>query len=295
MANESGTSAVTGWINTSVIQQLVHWYLFDNLPVQKMVYAQPIRGQGTATAAFNRVTKQTALSGTITELTGLANTAFQTAKVTATIAEVGILRQFTKLVEQTNLYGPEGLHMQALQDGVNMCLEKYETDCMGQAANASTTVGTSGAAFTVANFAAGISQLTINKAVGPYVAILTSTQVKNLRAEVAASGAGVFAAGLGNEVMKPVGTDGYVGNFFGVPAYTNNLGTVSGANTLGMFMTDGNRNPAYAPFGAALGWMPEPASLINPVFSGGLQLAVTMAYGHIEIQDGAYVGIPTIT
>ena len=295
MANESGTSAVTGSINTSVIQQLLHWYLGDNFPTQKLSHIQPIRGTGTATAAFSRVTKQTALSGTITELTGLSNTVFQTAKVTAAIAEVGVLRQFSKLGEFSNLFGPDGLHLIALRDAIFMCLEKFETDCMAQFVNASTTVGTSGAAYTVANFAAGISQLTINKAQPPYVAVLTATQVKNLRAEIASSGAGVFAAGLGNDVMKPVGTDGYVGNFFGVPSYTNNLATASGANSVGAHMTDGNANPAYAAFGVALGWMPEMASIINPVFSGGLQMAVTMAYGHVEIQDGAYVGDVTIT
>lgn len=294
MASESGTAAVVGFLNTSVIQKMVHWYLIDNNPAQMFSYIQPIAGQGTDTAAFDRVTKQTALSGTITELNGLSNTVFQTSKVTAAISEIGVLRQFTKKVEKTNILGADGLHMTAIQDAIKMCLEKFETDIWSQFANASTTVGTTGLSFTVANFAAAIAQMTINKAVGPMVAMLTSTQVKNLRADIASNGAGVFAAGLGNDVMKPVGQNGYVGVFFGVPTYTNNLASASGGDKIGALMVDGNAYPEGAPYGVSLGWMPEASMLNQPQFSGGLQVAVTMAYGAVEILDGAYVGTVTV-
>jgi hypothetical protein len=294
MSNETGTAAVTGWINTSIIQGLVAWYLLDAFPAQKVVRIEPIM-PGTATAAFSRVTKQTALSTTITELTGLSNTAFGTDKVTAAIAEVGILRQFTKLGQQTNIFGPDGLIMAAVKDGIQMCLEKFETDVWAQATNASTSVGTSGQAFTVANFAAGISQLAINKAKGDIVALLTTTQAKDLRADIVSSGAAVFAAGAGNGIMQRVGDDGYMGTVFGVPAYTNNLGLVSGSDTLGEFLTDGNRSPEFGATGVALGWMPEMSQLAQPAFSGGIQLAVTMAYGMVEVLDGAYTKITTKT
>lgn len=294
MASESGTAAVTGLINTSIIEELVHWYLLDAFPAQKHVYIKDL-SKGTKTQAFSRITKQTALSGTITELTGLSNTVFGSTNVTAAVAEVGILRQFTQLGQFTNILGPDGLLMAAVQDGINMCLEKFETDICGQWTNASTSVGSTGTAFTVANYAAGVSQFAINKAQGPYVAILTTKQASDLRADVVSSGAAIFAAGAGADLMKPVGADGLVGTFFGVPAYTNNLGTVSGADTIGVFMTDGNRNPKYASTGMALAWMPRAWSLENPVFSGGVQLAITMAYGGVEITDGSYVKIVTRT
>lgn len=294
MANEAGTAAVTGWINTSLISGLVEWYLLDAFPAQKSIRVENIL-PGTKTAAFSRVTKQTALSSTITELTGLSNTVFGTTNVTATIAEVGILRQFTKLVERTNILGPNGLLEAALRDGIQMCLEKFETDVCAQWTNASTSVGTTNAAFTVANFAAGISQLAINKAKGDAVAILTTTQAKNLRADIVTSGAAVFAAGNGNGIMQRVGDDGYVGMVFGVPSYTNNLGLVVTTDTYGAFLVDGNKNPSGASTAAALGWMPEMSMLNQPAFSGGAQMAVTMAYGLIEVLDGAYVKITTVT
>lgn len=294
MASESGTAAVTGLINTHIIEQLVHWYLLDAFPAQKFVYIKDL-SPGTKTQAFPRITKQTALSGTITELTGLSNTVFQSSNVTATIAEVGVLRQFTKLGQRTNILGQDGVLMAAARDAINMCLEKFETDVCAQWTNASTSVGSSGTAFTVANYASGLSQLAINKAQGPYAGILTTKQASDLRADVVTSGAAIFAAGEGAGLMKPVGSDGFVGTFFGVPAYCNNLGTVSGADTLGAFLTDGNRNPAFASTGVALGWMPEASALENPVFSGGLQMAMTMAYGIVEVTDGSYVKIVTRT
>lgn len=294
MASESGTAAVTGWLNTSIIQGVTAWYLLDAFPAQKFIRVEDI-SPGTKTAAFSKVTKQTALSGTITELTGLSNTAFGATNVTAAIAEVGILRQFTKLVQKTNIYGPDGLILQAIKDGVNMCLEKFETDVWGQWTNASTSVGTTNTGFTTANYAAGISQFAINKANGPYAAMLTTTQAKELRADVISSGAAVMAAGEAAGLMQPVGNDGFVGTFMSVPAYTNNLGLVSGNDTIGAFLTDGNRNPDHASTGAALGWMPELAMLNRPEFSGGAQVAVTMAYGLVEILDGSYVKITTRT
>lgn len=293
MANESGTAAVTGWLNTSIIDGLISWYLKEGLPAQKMVRMANI-APGTKTAAFSKVTKQSALGGTITELSGLSNTAFQVSNVTAAVAEVGILRQFTKLVERTNMLGPDGLKMAALQDGIFMCLEKLETDIWAEFANASTTVGTSGAAYTIANFAAAISQLTVNKADGPVVACLTTTQVTNLRAEVASSGAAHLAGGTGNGVLKPTGRDGFVDVFMGVPTYTSTLAATSGADKIGAHFVDGNANPSGAATGVAIGWMPEAVELSNPVFSGGTQMAVTMAYGMTEVLDGAYVGDVTV-
>lgn len=294
MANESGTAAVTGFINTSIISQEVAWYLLDAFPAQKLVRVEDVP-PATKTAAFSRVTKQTALSGTITELSGLSNTAFQADNVTAAIAEVGILRQFTKLVQRTNMLGPDGLLMAAARDGIQMCLEKFETDVCAQWTNASTSVGTSAAAYTLSNFAGALSQLAINKAKGDIAAVLTTTQSKNLRADLVSSGAGIFAAGAANNILGRVGDDGFVGSLFGVPTWTNNLGLVSGSNTIGVHLVDGSRNPAGASTGVALGWMPEQSMLNQPAFSGGTQIAITMAYGIVEVLDGAYVKDVTVT
>src|SRR5262249_2897288 len=117
---------------------------------------------------------------------------------------------------------------------------------------------------------------------------------KNLRSDIAASGAGIMAAGMGNGVMKPVGSDGFVDSFFGVPTYTNTLAATASSDKVGAHFTDGNANPAAAATGIAVAWMPRMSMLNQPSFSGGAQIAVTMAYGMTEKQDLAYVKDVTI-
>jgi hypothetical protein len=295
MTSESGVTAVAGFLNTSVIQKVLHWYLLDANPAQMHSYIQPIGGQGTDTAAFKRVTKQTALSGTITDTTGMSNTEFQAAKVTAAVSEVGILRQLTGKAMRLNSEGPEGLVHLAAEDGLKMVLEKFETDIWATFANASTSVGSTGQAFTAANFAAAVSQLHINKAFGPVVAMLTGTQAKNLRSDIITTGAAIMSH-AGNDLMKPVTSDGFCGVVFGVPVYTNNLATTANGavDKVGCLMIDGNAAPSLSPYGVALGWMPEVVQLSQPAFSGGAQIGVTMAYGMIEVIDGAYTQTITV-
>ena len=81
----------------------------------------------------------------------------------------------------------------------------------------------------------------------------------------------------------------------GVPTYSTTLATASGANSIGAHFVDGAKNPAGAATGVALGWQPEVSSVIDPAFSGGTKMAVTMAYGMVEVLDGAYVKDVTIT
>lgn len=295
MSGESTSSTLTGWLNSQVISRVIAPYAIDPNPAQLHVRVEMLP-PATKVHAFSTITKDTALSGTITEANGLANTAYDTANATATVAEVGILRQFTKLGERTNLLGPDGLHRAALEDGVKMCLEKFETDCWAQFANASTSAGVSGSTFKVSDVASALGQLLINKAKGNPVALLPATASKNLRADVVSNAAGIFAAGAGNNLLARTGDDGYMGDFMNVPFYTNNLAATSGADKVGAFMIDGNgSNPSeWCSTGASVGWMPEPAQWSNPVFSGGMQMAITMAYGLVEVIDYAYVKITTI-
>jgi hypothetical protein len=294
MSAESTTSTLTGWLNTSIISALVAPYAIDANPMSQHVRVEPL-APGTKTAAFSTITKDTALSGTITEATGLSNVAYDTAKVTAAVAEVGIQRQFTKLGERTNILGSDGLHRSAIEDGAKMCFEKLETDLWDEASNASTSVGTSGATFTIADYAAALAQHTVNKSKGDIVFMLTATQGKNLRAEVVASGAAIFGNGAGNGLLKRTGDDGFMGEFLGCNVYTNNLAETSGANKLGLAMVDGGgANPEQCATGVALGWMPEVAQLPNVAFSGGMQMAITMAYGIVEVIDYPYVKIATL-
>lgn len=291
MANETTTTTLVGSINTSVIQKVMLNYAIDPVTALPRMRIETIAGQGTATAAFTVPTKATA--GAVTEGTGMSNTALTTAKTTVAVSEVGILRQPTKLSARTNVMGEQGTYIFIVEDGTRLCMEKFDTDAWAQWANASTSVGTSGANFTLANFAAGVSQLTINKAVGDYVCMLSSFQGRDLRNACVASSAPLLQAlGFANVAMR-TGQGGYMGAPMGVPTYTSNLAASASSDKVGVFMVDGYLNPANAATGVALLWMPEPEFLGTPSLTGR-QIAVTTAYGMAEVQDFNYTKIVTI-
>lgn len=295
MSAESTATTLAGHLNDAVVEMLTAPYAIDANPFLAHVRAMPTP-KGTKVHSFPRITKDTALSGTITEATGLSNVALDTANADATVAEVGIMRQFTKFAERTSLLGTDGLHRMAIEDGVKMCLEKAETDLWAEASNASTTVGTSGAAFTIANFAGALSQHVVNKSRGTVVFLLSGTQGKNLRAEIASSGAAFLTTGSGDQILAQTAADGYMGTFMGSNVFTNNLAeSDGGANKIGLAMIDGSgANPENCATAMSIAWMPEVASLPNIVLSGGLQMAITMCYGIVEVIDYAYVGLVTI-
>ena len=297
MSGETTVATLAGYFHTQRIDALTAPYAIDAFCNINHVRVAEVP-QGTKVVSFPTVTKDTALSSTITEATGLSNTAYDTAKASATVAEVGVLRQSTKLSERQNLYGPGGLLMEFLDDGVKMCLEKMETDTAAEWANASTSVGTSGAAFTIADVASALAQHTINKSNGELVGFLHATAGKNLRNEIAGSGAAWLSTGAGNDLLKRANADGYMGGFMGVEFYTNNLGVASGADKVSCFYVSASlsgNDKRNCPTGAAVAWMPEATPIFyNPVLSGGMQVAITAAYGLVEVIDYAYVKAATI-
>jgi len=293
MANESTTTTITGIITTSYIARTLLNYAIDPFVAFSRLRMEPVTGQGTKTAAFAVPTKDTALSAIITEATGLTATAMDFANTTVAVAEVGILRQITKLARRTNILGESGLYQFLIEDGGRMCMEKHETDAWAQWDNASTVAGLSGQALTLSNLAAAISQRAINKAKGNAVFFLTTTQTSNMRSAVLSTDATAFASGSANELLHVTQDDGYVGRFFGVPIFTNTLAATSGVDKVGVLMTDGEMSPANAATGCAMGWMPEPESVNTPELPG-YKVAITMAYGLGEINDYQYTKLVTI-
>jgi hypothetical protein len=279
------------------LNTLVSPYAIDPNPAQMHVRIEALP-PATLTLAFSTITKDTALSGTITEGTGVSQVVLDTTKASATVAEVGIMRQFTKLEERTNMLGQAGLLEQAVVDGGKMCREKFETDCQAQFANASTSAGTSGSAFKLADVGSALAQHTVNKSIGQLYAVLPATAAKQLRNEVLGSGATWLATGAGNDLLQRTNVDGFMGEILGVPHFVSaSLAGTSGADSIGVYGVDGQiaGQEENAPTGCALAWYPEVATWSNPTFSGGTQIAITMAYGLVEIVDFGYVKVTTIT
>ena len=191
------------------------------------------------------------------------------------------------------MLGDQGLHDFVVEDGKRLVLEKMETDALAQFANASTSVGTSGANMTVANALGAISQGSINKLRGNAFFVLSTYQARDLRAAVGASSAPILSFVGGASLLSGPDDTGMTGVFAGKPVYETNLAVAASSDKVGAYLVDGYSNPANAPTGCALGWMPEPEEVSTPAMPGRLQ-AVTACYGFGEIADFNYVKIVTI-
>ncbi len=261
------------------------------LPYVYMEQTGTALGKPAKTIAFPVVTKDAAAAmtdGTDAEAVDIAIG----SAVSITAAEVGIVRDITKLARKVNVLGDEGLVQWAVEDGGQLCMEKIETDVWARFASASTSVGTSGAAFTLANFAQGLSQLTINDAVGDAGAFLSTKQVSDLRESIMTSGAAVLGSGVGNNLLARESADGFVGDLMGTLVWTSSCAATSGANKIGAFMTNAAGSPKDAAIGLVYVWMPEVEMLDNPSLRSK-EMAVTCAYGEAELNDRSYVQIAT--
>lgn len=297
MSGETTTSTVTGWLHASQLSMGTAPYAIDPNCAMLHIRTEPTP-KGTAVHAFSRETKDTALSGNITEATGLSNTAWDTAQVTATTAEWGIMRQLTKKSERQNIYGPEGLQFRMVTDGTAMCLERWETLVWAEFANASTSVGTSGQALTLADIGSAFAQATVNKIDASLVFMLSATQGKNIRNEALASGAAFLSNGSGAGILRQTQAGGYMGNLLGADFFTNNLAASASADKVGVAMVDAGpgsgNDPVKGATAGSIAWMPEAYMLGQPAFSGGAQIAITMCGGLVEVIDYAYVKLVTI-
>jgi hypothetical protein len=290
MAAESTTTTVTGGINASLLVKIMSNYAIDiNVLLPRARY-EPV-ANGTGTAAFTSTTKASAAA--ITEASGMSNTALTQASTTVAASEVGILRQITKKAGRFHVLGDAGLTSFAIEDGSKLVLEKMETDGLAQFTNASTSQGTSGANFTIANGLGGISQLSINKARGAKVMILSTFQARDLRAQIGQSSSPILQFIGGAQLLAGPDEMGFTGTFAGVPVFETNLAPAASSDKVGAIFIDGFRNPENAPTGCALGWMPELETIGTPELPGK-RIALTACYGFGEISDFNYTKFVTI-
>lgn len=291
MASETTATTLSGAINTSFIAKVMNNYAIDLNVLLPRVRYEPV-ANGTGTAAFMIPTKSSSAAA-ITDGTGMSNASLTISNTTVAASEVGILRQVTKKASRFNVLGDKGMHDFVIEDGKRLVLEKMETDGLAQFTNASTSVGTSGANFTIANALSAISQASINKMRGNAYFVLSTFQARDLRAAVGASSAPILSFVGGASLLSGPDNTGMTGVFAGKPVYETNLALAVSSDKLGAYLIDGYMNPENAPTGCALGWMPEPEEVNTPALPGRQQ-AVTACYGFGEIADFNYVKILTI-
>lgn len=288
MALETTSTALTEIVNSEIIADVI-MYGADASVIAPTCRVLNLEGRGSGVASF----PQWELDATesITEgTTTLSNVQLQTTEVaTITAAQIGVLREVTDYVGAVNVLGKDELMRFCTEDGARLCFLDLENDLAALLSGFTTTVGTSGSDFSVANFIEAVARVEGAKlGRGPKVCILDDQQAFDLRSGVAASTGTVFAnasQSLQNVLRQGIG-DGFVGEMFDVPIWQTNLTDTAntGADVVGALYVDGSKSPQYAALGMAALWMPRVKILSLPDQVAD-QLAVTAAWGVGRISD----------
>lgn len=288
MAAETTVSTIAGRINNSYLSDVMLDYAIDAAVIGQFMRVENLAGKGTNIARFGKTVKDTA--GAITEGTAMSNTALDATATSVTAAEVGILRNPTKLAMRSAAMSEDEFVAWVVEDGTKLCIEKFETDLAARFASASNSVGVTTTAFTLAQFAAGVSRLGISKAKGRAVFIGSGKQAADIRDALMSTTATVFASGQANNILQKTGDDGYVGNLMGTDFWQTNLCPLANADAdrVGCFLIDAAAKPENAAIGVALLWMPELEQVNDPALTGR-KMSVSMAYGEGEVEDFNYV------
>lgn len=290
MANETTSTSHTEIIDSEFIDSLIMDYTIDQSVILGLAYVLDIGPLPTLTAAFPRWIKDAGADIATEGTTDLANTQLETEEVTCTVAQVGILREVTKLNSRANRLGEQGLIDFIARDGAQLMVEMMEDDLAALASGFSNVEGETTTDLSIANMVQTQMQRRTQNARGPAAFVLDDQQLLDLEVAVAASSASIFQGGA-NQSLLNGRSDGLAGSFLGDPVYYSNLTDTSntGAAVNGMYITT-NGDPRYASLGVAMKWAPELDSESN-VSKLTKEHAVSAAYGVCERYDGTGVRI----
>lgn len=286
MANETTTTSAndpifTSWINATIKEEQrpysVSKPLFD------------VKGPGYSTVRYDWPTQtDPGEAADLTEGTAMSNTSLATGVASATAAADGQSATITKLLQAVMVGDAESHFSQVLARSV---AEAEENEAAALYGGFSTTVGTSGAALTVAQFQSSVSKLEQADAVGTLVSVLHPKQAGDLRGALTATANMFFASNpqlnqsINDDLSSPAG---YVGQLFGVDIYqTSAVATANNA---------ADRAGATFVKGSALGWYDIWTLDVQThpdVQQPGTIIAATSCRGVVEVLDREGVSIIT--
>lgn len=286
MANETTTTTAndpifTSWINSTIKAEQrpysVSKPLFD------------VKGPGLPTTRFDWPTQtDPGAAADLTEGTAMSNTALSTGVASATAAADGQSATVTMLLEKV-MVGDAISHFTSVL--ARSVAEAEEDEAAALYGAFSSTVGTSGADLTVAQFLSAISTLEQADAMGTIVAALHPVQVGDLRAGVTATSNMHFAANPNFPVSGL--TDGstpagYAGSLYGVDIFQTS--SVPTANLAA------DRAGALFIRGSALGWYDVWTLNVEThrdVQQPGTIIAASSCRGVVEVLDREGVSVIT--
>lgn len=288
MSAETTVTTLTELVNTEVIQPLIMDYAIDAMVAVPLCRQVDLSGKASKVASFPIWDKD--VGADITEATPMTNTALETLDTQVTAAQVGILREMTKLAARVNILGEGGMEAAIARDGGLLLSEMAEDDVVGLFGSITASVGTSGSDLTIANVVEALNKRRTNKARGVPVMVLDDQQMLDLTTAIAAASGQVFSGGANQSVLNAE-SNGIAGSFLGMQVrYTNLTDTANtAADVVGAIL---NTGVLEASIGFVWLWAPEIDTEINAA-NASKKYGITMAYGCGLINDGASVKIVT--
>src|SRR5512143_1545987 len=211
---------------------------------------------------------------TYTEGTGLSNTELDSTDETATCTAKGAMATVTDELSEVSLFDTYAFFGGVLARSVP---ERFETDATSLLDEFANTTGTAGVPTTYATLLEAVNQLEQRDNVGTAVGVLDPSQIGNIRQDVGASGAALFASGQINVGGIQANTlAGYCFEAAGAPWYQTSLVSATGGAVflsnlaLGLYEIRATRTETQ-----------RDASL------PGTEIVVTQRYGVVEIRDVA--------
>lgn len=296
MAGESTTTSATEIVNSEWIDPMIGDYMRDVLVVASddVCKVVDVQGKSTKTVAFPVWEKDTAVDIGTEGTTTLSANDLTLAETAVTVAQVGILREPTKLLERTIMGGEAGLVQYIAEDGGYLCKEMLEDDCCALFPSITLSVGSTGVDLTIANMIEALGKRRTAKAPpgSSPMFILDDQQTVDFTTALGATTGTLWSGGQNQSAMQSMAkTDGTLGDFLGAPIrYTNMTDTANaGADVVGALLNVGGKNPSI---GIVVLWMPELDKELNVAKSTRLY-AINACWGAGLINDGVSVKLVT--
>jgi hypothetical protein len=294
MAGESTTTTAIEIVNSEWIDPMIGDYMRDVLVVaaSDVCKVVDVQGKQTKTVAFPVWEKDTAADIGTEGTTTLSANDLTLVETTVTVAQVGILREPTKLLERTIMGGEAGLVDYIATDGGYLCKEMLEDDCVALFPSITLSVGATGVDLSLANMIEALGKRRTAKANGSPMFILDDQQTLDFTTALGATTGTLWSGGQNQSAMQAQAkTDGTMGDFLGAPIrYTNLTDTVNaGADVCGALLNVGGKNPSI---GIVVLWMPELDKELNVAKSTRLY-AINACWGAGLINDGPSVKLVT--
>ena len=305
MANEILYSdlVTNGGAVAEVLSALVVEALHDPADLSSLATRVDFDAIGSSTMAVTIDQAPSAFSGPLGEATATSNSAYVTSEFQLAVAKYSLAYELTDLVGIAG--GPISLEsiVRKLERGVGLTLTDMITALFPSLSN---NVGTTTAPMTVTDLYSAQFQLNSSNAQGPFSAVLSPTQMNNLRSGLRTEvGAAQFQEPQA-DMMATKGAIGFQGSWNGINFYQSDSCVLANANAdrVGAMFDSGCWAYTMANVGRMQGHIPSQNVLVNAGDLivemirdgyGGQTAALATIYAAVaEVEDARGVSITTV-